>query len=264
MRSLNIMGELFSGGKTVDIYDPVLTTGNTSSDPFDNACATRAAHGHSATAKATINNAVFFVKAVVKGELSIAFNAEDKILYGELNHFSKGTASIPAKTTLSRFAVTMDDPSKRRIVYEGDAPDEGNPYAILPYVAAEVLFSENDELYKNFVSAVASVHTGPRYTAKRCAFQFCDAFYMSAKYEFAKADIDVDENNLAIASIKEAYKMGYFQDLANVNNAAGLSDSAKYISENLEFPPCEAFSDIKKKTRRKKAAKKKETPNERC
>lgn len=263
MRSLNIMGELFSGGKTVDIYDPVLQTGNTSSDPFDNACATRAAHGHSATAKATINNAVFFVKAVVKGELSIAFNAEDKILYGELNHFSKGTTSIPAKTTLGRFAVTMDDPSKRRIVYEGDAPDEGNPYAILPYVAAEVLFSENDELYKNFVSAVASVHTGPRYTARRCAFQFCDAFYMSAKYEFAKADIDVYENNLAIASIKESYKMGYFQDLANVNNAAGLSDSAKYISENLEFPPCEAFSDIKKKTRRKKAAKKKETPNER-
>lgn len=264
MRYLNIMGALFIGGKTVDIYDPEIQTGNTSTNPDDYAYNSRTAHGHNPSIKATISNAIFFVKALAKNELSIAFNAEDKILYGELNHFSKGTASIPAKTTLSRFAVTMDDPSKRRIVYEGEAPDDGNPYAILPYVAAEVLFSENEELRKSLVDAVNFVHTGPRYTAKSCAFKFCDAFYMGVKYEFANViDIDVEENNLAIASIKEAYKMGYFQDLANVNNAAGLSDSAKYISENLEFPPCEAFSDIKKKTRRKKAAKKKETPNER-
>lgn len=263
MRSLNIMGELFSGGKTVDIYDPVLTTGNTSTNPDDFAYNTRTAHGHNPSIKATISNAIFFVKALAKGELSIAFNAEDKIIYGELNHFSKGTASIPARTIISRFAVTMEA-DRRRIVYEGDAPDDGNPYAILPYVAAEVLFSENEELRKSLVDAVNFVHTGPRYTARSCAFKFCDAFYMCVKYEFEQIlEVDEYENNLAVSSIKESYKMGYFQDLGNVNNAAGLSASAKLISEELKLPPCEAFSDIKKKARRKKATKKKETAEER-
>lgn len=263
MRYLDILGGLFVGGRTVDIYSPALTTGNTSIDPSDFAAETRAAHGHNPAAKATISNAIFFVKAVVKNELSIAFNAEDKIIYGELNHFSKGTSSIPAKTISSKFAVVMDDPSKCRIVYEEDAPDEDNPYALLPYVAAQVLFSENKELRESFVHAVTEVRRGRTPMAKSFAYKFCDAFYMGVKYEFAKTEkIDVDEYNLAIASIKESYKMGYFQDLSNVSNADSLSASAKLISEELKLPPCKAFSDIKKKTRRKKAVKK-ETPDKR-
>ncbi len=262
MNTIVVNAAMFGPKRKLTFASPEMMTSSPERTPKPEYCAvkTRSAHRHQADAPSSTSRAAFFIKAVINGELALAIDVEDKVLYGEFNHKSAGSSGYAPSETHSKFSVSLEP--RVLVTYEGDAPQEGNPYEILPYIAAEVLFSDNEEIYETFVECVNRFKTDPAdYDARPLVFKFCDAFYMGSQYEFEGEKFDVDDNALSLSTIKEAYKMGHFQDLASVSDEKNLTKAARFLATNLSWPTCAELDGIvvtkkkRKTTKRKKSAK---------
>lgn len=264
MNTVTIKAAMFGPKRKLTFASPEMMTSSPERTPKPEYCAvkTRSAHRHPADASSSTSRAAFFIKAVINGELALAIDVEDKMIYGEFNHKSTGSAGYAPSETHSKFSVALEP--RVLVTYEDDAPQEGNPYEILPYVAAEVLFSDNEEIYETFVECVNRFKKDPAdYDARPLVFKFCDAFYMGSQYEFEGEKFDVDDNALSLSTIKEAYKMGHFQDLANVSDEKNLTKAAKYLAENLAWPACAEFDGIAVTKKKRKVAKRKKSAKSR-
>lgn len=265
MNTIMINAAMFGPKRRLTFSSPEMMTSSPEKNPKPEYCAvnTRNAHGHNANATSSTSRAAFFIKAVINKELSLAVDMDDKVIYGEFNHKSTGSGGYAPSETHSKFSVALEP--RVLVTYENDAPQEGNPYEILPYVAAEVLFSDNEEIYETFVEAVKRFKADPAdYDARPLVYKFCDAFYMGTQYEFEGKQFNVDDNALSLSTIKEACKMGHLQDLANVSDEKNLTKAAKFLVGNIEWPICEELDGIAvTKKNRKKATKKKESAKNR-
>ena len=219
---------LFEAGKKFSLI-PSLKTGMKVSDDAAKAAS------HKGRAHATLSNAVFTVKALMLDEVALAYSEDSECLYGEFDHTNQDK-------TVSHYKFLYHGASES-VEYEGDAPEEGSPYSILPVVCYQACV--NREIGEALVEAIRGIK-GHDVEAPTYCFKFCDAFY----YAYAKTDptIMVSPSSLSLESVKTAYDMGNLTDLSAT-------------APELNTKPCDLFMEAtkkKEKAEKKKKAKKNE------
>lgn len=256
---LVINEQLFGHGKTVSVIgdkDHIYKTGNSSSNPEACAKDIRKKYVVSSGAKSKINSAAFLLKAIIKRELKMAItplNWANQALYAEFEHTNQDGS-------ISRYRFTCVCEPKPEINYEGDAPEEGSPYAILPYVMMRTFLSDDEELNKAFADAMIQITMdGTSFEAIAGTFKYCDSFYWNHKYVWPEMEVNVNENTLSISSIKEARKMGHMYDPAYENEREKMPKGLQsLLAAGYEFQPCEELKDIETPEGKKKERKKRE------
>lgn len=142
---LNVTKELFNSGKNISIIGSAaqkFTTSKPIKNPEFYAKEIREKYAVKDSATATLNTAAFLVKALVKSELSLAVTPKDwtqQLVYGEFKHLNQDKS-------VSRYKFTCSLTPKIIVSYEENAPEEGNPYAMLPYFIARTFFQTMQKL----------------------------------------------------------------------------------------------------------------------
>lgn len=258
---LNVTKELFNSGKNISIIGSAaqkFTTSKPIKNPEFYAKEIREKYAVKDSATATLNTAAFLVKALVKSELSLAVTPKDwtqQLVYGEFKHLNQDKS-------VSRYKFTCSLTPKIIVSYEENAPEEGNPYAMLPYFIARTFFSDDAETYTYLGLAVEHAKKdGSSLAAIQSVFRYCDSFYWNTKYVWPESEVEVNENSLSLATVKEARKMGHLLDVSIEEEYEFLPNALKsyLIHEGcFDFSPCEELAGIPVRGKGKIKKKKKE------
>ena len=259
-RIVDLTAAVFTMGKTVDVLTGSPKTGKRTKAAAAKADIIRAKYSENGFA--TLNSAAFFIKAVVKGELRLAVAPADMSVYGEFTHLNKmkGVIEKFQFTALRSYAGSI-----AVVQYKDKAPEEGSPYEVLPYVAAQLLLAADTdieiELVESFISAVHKTKASPQpLDATDAVIKFCDSFYYLMKHVYADNSFRVAEDSLSIETVKTSAKAGNMFDLADGSCKAPHAAQRIHMA-GISFEPCEALdgivSDSTKEPEPKAAPKKK-------